>query len=381
MTEKLKAYLDGLFAGIPNTDEVREAKDELYDGMVERYEDCLREGLDEQAAYDAVVDSIGDITELIEELDLGGEAPPKSYASAGDEQRSRARTAGQNAGFDLSDVVRKITDYTSGLVSGFFNPPSGAMHLANTLRLSVAGVEDINISYVSEAIMLNVSDTDELVIKEYMNRDDPTLFAEATLTAGGIAVRHGRRSGVFGLQSEIEVFLPAAYQGSLSMFTVSGGIVTRPAWALKSLQLKTVSGEVNVGSVAADMITLGTTSGAVKAERLAGEASLRTISGGIRVESLAGCGSFSTTSGGIRVCFEALTGPVKASSISGGIRLALPEGAGIDLEAKTTSGRIHTAFDGELTFERHSRARGRTGNAPYHTVRLSSTSGSIHIND
>lgn len=373
MTEKLREYLDGLFAAVPDTKEVREAKDELYDGMVERYEDCLREGMDEQAAYDCVVDSIGDIRELIDELDTGS--------------TQDKRTAGSQAGVDVADFVRGITDFAGGFISGLFGSEGNTeatpteLTLYNNVVLSLDDVSSINISYLTEKLEVQYTTDNQLIIHEYFNREDETLFAETTYENGSINVRNGRRSGFFGLRSKVELFLPASWEGSLSIITVSGSIKLPNQWKLSSLNLKTISGSIEVGSVAAGMIQLGSTSGSIKADMLNGALDLHSISGSIKVENAAGGGSFNTTSGGIRVNFTGLSSHVKASSISGGVRLGLPADASVELEAASGTGSIHTGFDDKLNFVRRNKAHGFVGTAPYQYVRISTTTGGIHVND
>ena len=61
MKDKLKEYLEGLFANVPSTAQVQEAKEELLTGMYDRYDDCIAEGLDPQEASDTVVYSVGDL--------------------------------------------------------------------------------------------------------------------------------------------------------------------------------------------------------------------------------------------------------------------------------------------------------------------------------
>lgn len=379
MTEKLRAYLDGLFEAVPDTQEVREAKDELYDGMVERYEDCLREGMDEQAAYDCVVDSIGDIRELIDELDVG-------QAAADDGQ-----AGGQQAksGFDVNEFVKNVADFTTNLVSGvtdeindWLNEPKwGELRLVNSIKLPLEGVNSISLDYVSDAIRLAVGTTDELVVNEYMTRDDESLKAEVRATGGSIEIRHGRRLGFFLARSRIEVLLPAGWDGALSITNISGRISSADVWKLGSLAAKTVSGDVDFAGVSAGQVRLSSTSGAVRLGDAEGALEAHTVSGSIRADAVRGSGIFSTTSGGIRVSFEELRGDVKASSISGGIRLAIPEGTGVELELSSTSGTIHTAYNDGLSYQKRNQVHATIGAEPRHYVRAFTTSGGIHIND
>lgn len=374
MIEKLRSHLDNLFAALPDTQEVREAKEELYTGMVERYNDYLAEGMDEQEAYDNVIDGIGDLHELFDEL-----------KNENDAQGNASYEQGKSAADSIADFVNQVVDFTSGLVSGLFSKdnsgPLGAMELVNTVTLPLENIKNIEVSYISEAIQLFVAPGEDLIVKEYMNRSEEELFANVNISGGSILVRNGRRQGYFGLRSRIEVYLPKAFEGSLSLTTVSGGVRSAEEWTLASFTARTVSGEVDVNSVSAATIRLSSTSGAVKANYLAGNLDLHSVSGSVRVETAVGSGSFKTTSGGVRINFTELHGDVDASSVSGGVRLGLPQGASFEFDGRSVSGGIHTAFDDMLTFQRRNKAHGFVGSAPFYHVRAASTSGGIHVND
>ncbi len=66
--EKLRQHIDGIFEGAPHSRAAFDLRDELLANSVERYEDMLKAGMDEEAAYQSVIDSIGDVDELIAAL-------------------------------------------------------------------------------------------------------------------------------------------------------------------------------------------------------------------------------------------------------------------------------------------------------------------------
>lgn len=395
MKEKLKEYLDGLFSAVPDTDEVRDMKEELYTGLAERYDDLLGEGLDEQEAYDRVIDGVGDMRELFDELgNQGGPAPAAGEAEAGESSaegtqaqadelppESGTSTAGRLAD-DLQDLVQKVVDATAGFIKGLVSDEGGGEpYLANEIKLTLAEVGRIGLSYVSESITLMPGEGDELVLREYINSSDPSLFATVELSNGAVNIRHGRRQGVFGLRSRVELLLPSSWGGNLALSTVGGSIMGKGVWHLSSLQAKTVSGEVNFEEVEALSVSMGSTSGTVTLGRCVGYMTLHSISGSIRVERAIGGGSFKTTSGSVRVYFDQLSANVDASSVSGGVRLGLPGDASFEFDGRAVSGAIHTAFDDKLAFQRRNKAHGFVGAAPYYTVKASTTSGGIHVND
>lgn len=69
MENKIRDYLEDLFADAPQTKKVYELKEEMFQNLIEKYRDLLAEGMPEEAAYNIAVAGIGDINDLIRSLD------------------------------------------------------------------------------------------------------------------------------------------------------------------------------------------------------------------------------------------------------------------------------------------------------------------------
>lgn len=68
MKERIKDYIDLIFADAPDCKRTREAKEEMYSNVCDRYDDLIREGKSEAVAYNISIAGIGDISDLIEEI-------------------------------------------------------------------------------------------------------------------------------------------------------------------------------------------------------------------------------------------------------------------------------------------------------------------------
>ncbi|MBQ8409543.1 MAG: DUF4097 family beta strand repeat protein [Clostridia bacterium] len=68
MKEKLKEYIDSIFADAPDCRRIRELKEEMLGNISEKYDDLLREGKTEAEAYNASISSIGDVSDLIDSI-------------------------------------------------------------------------------------------------------------------------------------------------------------------------------------------------------------------------------------------------------------------------------------------------------------------------
>lgn len=83
MNENLRKYVDDLFASAPQNKKTLELKEELLINMNEKYGDLIHEGYSEDEAYKLVISKVGDIDELI------GEIQPSPLDPVEIEQRRR----------------------------------------------------------------------------------------------------------------------------------------------------------------------------------------------------------------------------------------------------------------------------------------------------
>ncbi len=69
MEEKIRKHFNELFAGAPKTRKAMEMKEEMIQNSIDKYQDLLGEGYSETDAFENVIGSIGDVTELFEDLE------------------------------------------------------------------------------------------------------------------------------------------------------------------------------------------------------------------------------------------------------------------------------------------------------------------------
>lgn len=68
MNEKLKQYLDGIFSPYEELQPVKELKEELFNDLQEKLKDLKDAGYDDVAAFNLTIDSIGEVSEIIESI-------------------------------------------------------------------------------------------------------------------------------------------------------------------------------------------------------------------------------------------------------------------------------------------------------------------------
>ena len=98
--ETIRNYLETMFANMPNTPEVRRAKDELLQMMEDKYNELIAEGVNENAAVGTVISEFGNLDELAEDLGLKKEV---------DEVNNRQENV--NRRFVSMDEVKRYLSY------------------------------------------------------------------------------------------------------------------------------------------------------------------------------------------------------------------------------------------------------------------------------
>lgn len=68
--EIIKNYLETMFADLPNTLEVKKAKDELYTMMEDKYTELINEGKPENEAIGIVISEFGNLDEIADDLGI-----------------------------------------------------------------------------------------------------------------------------------------------------------------------------------------------------------------------------------------------------------------------------------------------------------------------
>ena len=68
MNEKIRKEVNSLFENAPNTKRANDLKDEIISNAEDKYEDFIKQGKTEEEALKTVIQEIGNVDELIEEL-------------------------------------------------------------------------------------------------------------------------------------------------------------------------------------------------------------------------------------------------------------------------------------------------------------------------
>jgi DUF4097 and DUF4098 domain-containing protein YvlB len=287
---------------------------------------------------------------------------------------------------------------------------SFAKSLVNEQEIDLSRITSISIRYYSDNLVVSThSDNniagDNIVIREYMNRNDSRYFAKISRRETGLLVESGERPVTFvkPLLTRIEISIPESDR-AISIKTTSGKISIDSITAAK-IDVESSSGKIEVGRVAGS-ITAKTTSGGFSLDSADGDTSVSTSSGSVvlgnvngnvfaktasgRIEAKMANGNanISSTSASVFCTVLENAGDISINTTSGSVNLSLPRTFVFNFSANTSSGSLRTPFDNSLSrpFTGGNRIQGAVGtetateNQTQKTVDITTGSGSIRVN-
>ena len=324
---------------------------------------------------------------------------------------------------------------------------SSNAELVQEKQFSVEDIDKLDIRYdrSSNDVTIYESDGSTVIVREFANFEvKDSELADIRLSGSTLSVKGPKRVNnmvsvnryMVNRYMYTEIWLPAGYEGEISVKTVSGeisvdrelslqqklklsstsGDITTKNVAAEQVMIASTSGEVRTGELTAKEIEISTTSGDIRLDKAAGrllaastsgevtvsdgsgERKVSTTSGDIRIsgidskfsvsstsgevtlEGQSGFGTVGTTSGDTRLSIAQLTGDLDINTSSGAVTLQLSRDESLQFKAATVSGEISTFFDDALSFSKKGdRAEGSVGNDSKNKVTVTTTSGDIRV--
>jgi DUF4097 and DUF4098 domain-containing protein YvlB len=223
--------------------------------------------------------------------------------------------------------------FTSG---GFYD-----LELVNEQTTTLDGIDQITIDYHADDVEFFTSDTDNLILKEYMSfTPDEDQLTLITQSGSKLKLKGRIRDDINWFihpnrGSRMEIYLPANYQGAIDASTSSGDIDSSLVLTLTKLRLSATSGNLTMNEVTAAQIDFSTSSGNITIAKAEGNREFSATSGSIEVYGGSGDTSAATSSGDITI--ESSTGLLEAEASSGSIVIIDSNG---EKELSTSSGDI-----------------------------------------
>jgi len=159
----------------------------------------------------------------------------------------------------------------------------------------------------------------------------------------------------------LDVYIPQDYTGNINIDTVSAD-VDISGLDLNDFKCKTVSGDLRIESLGSDNLTLNTTSGDVDIVDFWGNLEADSVSGDIDVE------------------YRVFDNNVDINTISGKVKIDLPQYAEFYLKTNTVSGEVVAKFPITIiSFNKMNQLEGTVGTGDNRIV-VDTVSGDININ-
>lgn len=436
MKDKIKEAIEELFENAPDSEEVKDLKEEMISNAEAKYEDLIQRGFTEEQSYTMVMGSIGDIQELLAEVGGNNEENAKKdyWEKQGEYWEKQCKYwewQAENIEKQARDIGKQAKDAFNDLLkSGVFEEVAGSFkkmfenigtefqngfEKATGLRpgsersFSTDGVKKVVVEVANCAMDIDAQLTtdNEIMIQESLTGDEEQKGPALEFTLSGDTLKASYPPNVLGLprRGVIRVFLPEGFAGSLEevKFVTSSGDVTMEDLGAAKQIIKTISGDVE-GACSIGDISVNTVSGDIDFESLEGEATLRTVSGDIDVKRAVGSLDASTTSGDIEIgrmegncVLRSTSGDVgvnlekageklEVATMSGDARVNLPTDASVQMTLNSTTGDVASFFD-DIDAEEYvdyvrngKRAVGTIGTEPYLQLKVTTVSGDIDVN-
>ncbi|TGD17648.1 DUF4097 family beta strand repeat-containing protein [Levilactobacillus suantsaiihabitans] len=474
ITMEIRTRLDQLFSQYQPSRALTELKEELVGDLTEAVTDKINQGQDTQAAIDAAMADLGDIDTLLKEVaadDTGSADTPTDddqedqsadqHHSQSDVQIGKLKihddkvtwgdhvlVDGENDKVDFGKLVKVDGDHVTvanGLVdvNGDDVKINGerprrtfveSLRLVNTQSFAVTDLERLEINYRDAAVKLGPANADEIVVNEYMSRDNARYYLHASRHGNVLQVNQGDRPRLWPLHARAEIFLPAQLAGKVTVQVGNGSLeisdlrapVSVDAHAsngsmrafddqLARLTLRSANGSVRLDQVKADHIAVDSKNGSVtlkestatvhveshngairfydhtgnvsarnhngtiKLDGLTGDVQAASANGSLRGQNLRGGGRYHTDNGSVNLQFNALPADVQVDSQGGSTTLQMPLLTAYAFDVKNRNASVRTPQEAKLSLDDEHHKVGAVGENPTVHVGVLANTGSIRL--
>jgi hypothetical protein len=225
--------------------------------------------------------------------------------------------------------------------------------LVNTETVSLAGIENLSISYGQDDVILRESGTGDLVIREYARWDHSRYYARVSRAGGTLSIKRGWRPWPFWLfwrrRARAEIYIPRSFRENLRITNSSGSLSgDTDLLDYKTIDINVSSGTVLLRELSGGTVSIHVSSGELDAREIGGNSFVSVSSGRLQIDALTGGEHrVKVSSGRLRIGALEGTGLVELSS--GGVILGEVRGR---VAAQVSSGTLTLEnFSGDGDFE------------------------------
>jgi DUF4097 and DUF4098 domain-containing protein YvlB len=250
--------------------------------------------------------------------------------------------------------------------------------LVHTETLDLGGITDLTISYGQDEVILRESESGDLVIKEYMSRDNPRYYAQVSRSGGTVQLKRGKRPWLrWNWDARAEIYLPRSFRGNLRISNSSGNLSgDAELLGYQTIDISVGSGTVFLNRISGETVSVHVSSGELDIRNIAGNSFVSVSSGRLRIDGISGGEHRVKVSSG-RLRIGALEGLSFVGISSGNVAIDRAQGK---IEVDISSGSLDlTGFSGEGVFEMSSGNLRMDINELRGDMRFKVSSGSIDV--
>lgn len=216
----------------------------------------------------------------------------------------------------------------------------------------VQGIRNIRLDFVSENIDVVVTNEPKIRLEQTcgseLSKEDMmrcTVSGDTLVAESGLKDKFVFFSFMDYGEINVTLYVPAAYENNLDLYTVSGTIDAQDV-KVSELNASNTSGSISVKGCESNKLYMNSVSGEVLVEDGSFETvTANTVSGEIQMEAQR-INDFEadSTSGAISLSLSEMPARIEIDTVSGSATIKLPENDGFTLEYDTVSGGMDNDF-------------------------------------
>lgn len=335
---KIESYIDKLFENAPKTSEAADLKEEITQNIIDKYDCFLSEGKNEDEAYYSAISTIGDINELIEQLDDDAEVQEKDY---------------ETIEFDYSQKSSHRSSDSSDESSLSFEE--------DKYIIDTDAVHSIKAELISGSFSVYQYDGDNIQVYEKMHEDSNEKPIEVVVKNGKLlidAINEKQKTFTFHSLKEFRNFKNKNLNRQI--------IVKVPAGkSFEKIKAESVSAKVFFGGIHADQVKIENVSGKIEIiDLISKKLKIEQVSGTVFTENL-------------------LCNLTSVETVSGNIMLNLDPIQGFDLNYQSVSGKLTHNLTHSFNFKKQHSFASHNYRLDYkdarNLIKIESVSGNAEI--
>jgi lia operon protein LiaG len=250
---------------------------------------------------------------------------------------------GLTGGFSLGGIT----------VFSSFSYDDSEQYLVGSNQIDMREISEIEINWGAGDVQIIPCEGNEVIFREQAGRalleEDMMRFylRGGKLTIQFCAPKRGFRIFSSTPSKSLEVQIPYAMAGSLAELEVSSisAPVSIQGASGAEMKVSSVSGAIHVSDLSCRELDLETVSGGIRGENIeATELEMESVSGTIDISGAFQEASGNSVSGNLTIRSNICPRKVDAETVSGGVRLQIPENDGFTARYHTTSGQFYSSF-------------------------------------